>query len=128
MITRFGSGACTCCGEIAWFGPMEPRCNRHKDRNPCAIEGCKRTRAAKGHFRNDQWLCSERWRRYVPPGSPMRRAYHRFFRLAKRHGWTDDLRRRFWRFWDALVKRVRRQATDGRLDETEINKMFGWSE
>ncbi|CDO34010.1 hypothetical protein [Novosphingobium sp. KN65.2] len=128
---------CACCGDVAFrelscvsmgqgLVGRDYRCSKHRDRNPCAIEGCKRTTDAKGRFANDQWLCSDHWRRYVPPHSPMRRTYHRFFRLAKRQGWTKDLQLRFWRFWDGLVKRARRQSTEGRIDENEINRMFGW--
>jgi hypothetical protein len=36
--------------------------------------------------------------------------------------------RRFNRFWDGLVARARRESTEGRLDMTEINAMFGWTD
>lgn len=123
---------CACCGE-RWDVMHKAvdgsyRCDKHRDRNPCVIEGCKRTTAANGRYGSDQWLCSEHWRRFVPPHSPMRRAYHRFFRLAKRHGWTPALRRRFWRFWGGLVAQARRKAAGDDLDMGEINKMFGWED
>jgi hypothetical protein len=130
---------CACCGDVAFrsLSCVSPnpdpvlrfyRCAKHRDRNPCAIEGCKRTTAANGRYASDQWLCSEHWRRFVPPHSPTRRAYHRFFRLAKRHGWDDRLRRRFWRFWRGLVAQARRKAEGGSIDETAINRMFGWED
>jgi len=128
---------CACCGE-RWrtmYSAVDGsyRCEKHLGRNPCAIEGCKRTCAAEGRYGSDQWLCSEHWRRFVPPHSPMRRAYHRFFREAKKHGWGRRgrgvrLDYRFRLFWTALVRRARRAATEGHLDETEINRMFGWED
>ncbi len=112
----------------------EYRCAKHRDRNPCAIEGCKRTMSAEGHFSNDVVLCSEHFRRFCPPHSKLRRIYRRFFRLAKRQatpanpeGWDRDLDRRFWRFWRSLIAKARRQAAGGDVDMTEINKMFGWT-
>lgn len=134
---------CACCGheDSRWAGEgvwlargdtcpekRQYRCARHRDRNPCAIEGCERTRAAHGRFADDQHLCSEHWRRFVPPRSATRRAYHRFWRIAKKTDWTPVLRRRFERFWNGLVTRARRQSVEGRLDMTEIGKMFGWGE
>lgn len=68
-----------------------------------------------------------------PPHSPMRRAYNRFFRTAKKLGigkndpWPEQLENRYWRFWMGLVGRARRMAA-GDIDMTEINKMFGWDE
>lgn len=87
----------------------------------CLIEGCKHTTARQG----GPWICGEHWRIGCPPRSPERRAYNRFFRLAKRYGWSTELRRRYWRFWDALVARARRRCA-GDVDMTEVNKMFGW--
>lgn len=131
MITHRGPGACECCGDIACrgYGDGEgnPRCHRHLDRNPCAIEGCARTTAApRGQMANDQWICAEHWRRYVPPGSRERRLYHRHFRRAKRLGWDAARRRSFWNFWDRLIARVRARATDGSIDEKAIAELFGW--
>lgn len=132
---------CQCCGKDEFraqlVDPTEGpwRCYDHRDRNPCAIEGCTRTRAAPensefpdpfNRLRTDQWLCSTHWRRFAPPRSVRRRAYHAFFRRAKRHGWDNDLRRQFWRFWDQLVKTARAKATEGSIDKTAIDKLFGW--
>ena len=132
---------CAVCGEIGmrggscvvvmgWNGGQrEPqgRCWRHTDRNPCAISGCKHSTSAEhiGHAL-DQWICSEHWRAYVPPRSLERRVYHRFFRQAKRYGWTDELQLRFWRFWSGLVARARRRADDGHVNVEEINRIMGW--
>ena len=41
---------------------------------------------------------------------------------------TADLKTRFWRFWDGLIKRVRRRAETGHIDQAEIERLFGWSE
>jgi hypothetical protein len=107
--------------------PEDSRCWRHLARNPCAIEGCTRSTAADGReLALDQWLCSIHWRAFVPPRSRRRRAYHAFFRKAKKYGWTADLRRRFWRYWRFLIASSRRRATGGNIDVTEINKFMGW--
>jgi hypothetical protein len=146
--------ACGCCGRHWLKGSPEDsltvwlngavRCADHWGRNPCAIEGCKRTRAAPTYsaweaagepfHADDQTLCAEHWRAYVPPRSRLRRAYHAYFAQAKRHGWgwkgksgrSARLDWRFHRFWDALVKMARRRATDGFVDEAAINRLMGW--
>lgn len=124
---------CQCCGYTEgrlWLsdGFNLIRCEKHKDRNPCAIDGCARTRSADGRLGNDQWLCSEHWRSFCPPRSARRRAYHAFFRKAKKLGsWPPELEAQFWRFWDTLVASARaRHAAGGTIDQDEINKMFGW--
>lgn len=124
---------CRCCGRTVllgsafrdWQGNETFRCSMHIKRNPCAIEGCTRTTKSNGQYASDQWLCSEHWKIGCPPKSKIRRTYNRFFRIAKRYGWNDDLRRRFWRFWNALVARARRRCA-GDMDMHEINRMFGW--
>lgn len=127
---------CQCCGaafvpaeteSLTTWGNGQSRCARHHDRNPCAIDGCKRTTSAhQGRLADDQWLCSEHWRRFVPPRSARRRAYHAFFRRAKRQGgWTSEDRKRFWRFWDGLVRSARRRSADGFIDESAIGRLFG---
>lgn len=123
---------CACCGSpdtikhatgLAW--PY--RCERHRTRNPCAVEGCSRTREAPTHFlADDQTICADHWRRYVPPRSRARRAYHAHFRRAKKLGWGDGRNKAFWRFWSTLVQMVRRRADAGHLDEAEINRLMGW--
>lgn len=57
-----------------------------------------------------------------------RRAYHAFFRRAKRHGWTPELDRQFDRFWISLVNSARRRASAGYVDEAAINRLFGWDQ
>lgn len=142
LFTVARAPVCACCGSDALVTHHAPyRCDKHRDRNPCAIEGCTRTRAAPERsdgsleLADDQILCAEHWRRFVPPHSKLRRTYHRFWRIAKRqatpenpHGWTVGLNRRFERFWRGLVAQARRKATEGHLDEAEINRMFGWDE
>lgn len=132
---------CQVCGARAIYetaadvraGNLQ-RCEKHAERNPCAIEGCRRSTeaprnsAGQLHLANDQWLCSEHWRRFVPPRSKRRRAYHAFFRRARRDGWTPKLERRFWRFWDTLVASARQRATEGFVDEAAINRLFGWDQ
>lgn len=134
---------CACCGDVEFrdltcVAPnrdpelREYRCETHRDRNPCVVEGCRRTRAASGNHSSRATVCGEHWRRYVPPGSAERRALQRMVRLAKKRGhakteiWPDELEDRYWRVWFAIVRRVRARSTDGQLDVTEINKLFGW--
>lgn len=143
-MTGFGltvAPVCACCGsdyvvrhKSGFFSPY--RCEKHADRNPCAIDGCARTKEAE-RLANNQHICGEHWRRLIPPGSIERRIYHRFWRIAKRQattenpsGWTMALARRFDRYWRALIKLARRRASaapsEEFLDEAEIKKMFGW--
>jgi hypothetical protein len=139
---------CNCCGQfLIWlhndslttWENGQTRCARHHDRNPCAIEGCKRTTAAsidgRGHpiIEADRWLCGDHWRKYVPPRSRLRRAYHGHFRRAKRNrstsnpeGWTPRLKHKFWRFWSRLVAQARRRHDGGFIDEAEIARLMGW--
>lgn len=133
MITGDGKALiCACCGgePHSWVTRSDARCWKHLERNPCAVEGCQRTTAApaSGKLSSDEWICPEHWRRYVPARSRERRLYHRHFRRAKRQGWTDDNRIAFWTFWRRLVARVRERASDGLIDEAEINRLMGWNE
>lgn len=91
----------------------------------CAIEGCKRT---SGGEPGQQWICSVHWRRYCPPRSRRRRAYLAFFRKAKRFGWDADLRERFWRFWETLVRNANAKEAGGAIDKAEISRLFGWDQ
>lgn len=117
--------SCRCCGERA---RANLRCEKHLRRNPCVVEGCRRTvEAANGELADNQAICGHHWRCFVPSGSPERRAYHRFWRLAKKQGgWDHNLIKRFERFWDGLAARVRRRSADGYLDQRTIEAMFGW--
>jgi len=130
---------CACCGDDAYslyHNGESFRCAKHRDRNPCAIEGCKRTTAVPedGRWSSSSYFCAEHWRRFVPPRSRVRRLYQAFFRQEKQHGWGYKGKRgrsarldwRFRRFWCALVDRARRQATEGHIDEAEINRIMGW--
>lgn len=120
---------CQCCGLIAdieWANG-QARCEKHHARNPCAIEGCTKTTSTdKGPRRDDQFLCAEHWRRFVPPRSRRRRIYHAYFRKAKRYGWNDRLAAQFWRFWHRIVADARKRSQDGHIDEAEINRLMGW--
>lgn len=129
---------CGCCGStyrdwsdgkpmivVNAVGAGVWRCATHRDRNPCAIEGCSRTTAADKAFGDDQWICSDHWRRFCPPRSARRRAYHAFFRKAKRFGWTPELREQFWRFWDTLISNARRKAAAGKIEIGEVEVTSG---
>lgn len=76
-------------------------------------------------FDLDGFLCSEHWRAFVPPRSPQRRIYHRFFKRAKRYGWNDSSSAAFWRIWRRIVATARARAV-GDIDEVEIRRLFGW--
>lgn len=123
--------SCRCCGEPAW---ANLRCTKHQDRNPCVVEGCKRTRKANGYLSDRAGICGEHWKAYVPPGSPERRLINRFYRTAKKLGfkrndrWPDNLENRYWRFWASLMARVARRSAEGHLDQAAIERMFGWTD
>ena len=122
---------CRCCGDwpiTARHNP-NPRCRRHLGRNPCLVESCPRTRdASRGEIADDQAICGVHWRRYVPARSPLRLTYNRFFRVARRDGWSPELIQRFEQFWNGLVRRIRRAEASAVLNRTEIDRLFGWSE
>lgn len=101
-------------------------CSEHRERIKCVVPDCVRT--ASREKRGSEWICSEHWRRYVPPRSRLRRLYHAHFRRAKRLGWDDKRTAQFWRFWEWLVDGVIARATEGHIDMTEINKLFGWTD
>ena len=128
---------CLCCGEddlALRFTRGGYRCEKHADRNPCAIEGCSRTTAAKGNLNEGQyWLCGEHWRVACPPGSPERRVYLRIRATARKRGfkvtdrWPRPLENRYWRIWARIVA-IGRARCAGDVDMDEINKLFGWDE
>lgn len=129
---------CAICGSAqivphpgGHFSPY--RCQKHIDRNPCAIEGCRRTTSAASrngdrHSGNIRWICPDHWRRLVPPRSRARRAYHAHFRGARKFGWTQERTEAFWRFWILLVRRARRRAAEGYVDVAAINRTMGWED
>lgn len=134
---------CGCCGRdfdcvraphngsIMVWPSGEVRCDRHHDRNPCIVEGCKRTTSAVGkdevlRLASDQTICGTHWRRYCPPGSRMRRAYNAHWRRGKRLGWSPKRVRAFERLWSMMVVVIRRRSAEGFLDEAGINKLMGW--
>jgi hypothetical protein len=126
---------CACCGErwgTMWGEVGQYRCDKHKDRNPCAIEGCRCTNDRRGRaMRSDQFLCQKHWRPLTT--AEERRVYSRIWRQAKarerkfgaEHAWSMREVRRLERVWRAIVAKARSRAA-GDLDMTEINKMFGW--
>lgn len=124
---------CGCCGSLTgggtWKTPLalirirtgEHRCERHVGRIPCCIDGCGRTFAAGADGYDQQIICGPHWRQ-AP--RTMRDAVARVRRKARRHGWTVELRERHHRLWSRTVRAVREGQ---RLDETEINALFGWA-
>jgi hypothetical protein len=128
---------CSCCGHPPWKPASSGgayRCEKHRDSNPCAVEGCTRTRAAKGWLANDVFLCSTHWRIACPPLSPMRRALNRIYRLHKRATETDKpaLNARWWRLWRGIVSRARGRSFN-QLEHSEdlgkdVMRFMGWEE
>lgn len=124
---------CRCCGTpLEGLSPGQMansagwRCERHKMRNPCAVEGCKRSTQGRPAWHGlELWLCGDHWRLAAPPRSPERRVYHRIWRLADKIGWTSDLEARYWRVWRRLVAQARARAA-GDIDMDEINRLMGW--
>jgi hypothetical protein len=135
--------ACSCCGAINTIGirmdvvrvaaraagPIY-RCAKHRESNPCAVDGCDRTRGAARYHDDRLFLCVEHWKLACPPRSPARAVYNRLFRLqraltGKNGAWPQELDNRYWRVWGAIVRRARSE-TAGDVDMTEINKLFGW--
>lgn len=119
---------CECCGAQASYCRKGAnfRCRKHVDRNPCVVEGCTRTGTVRGgDYGTDHIICGRHWREFVPVGSPERRIYNRFFRRAKKYGWTNESIAAFERFWKALVSRVRARAR-GDIDMREVNRIMGW--
>lgn len=129
---------CNCCRQTnyltEWAGDAY-RCGKHHDSNPCAIEGCTRTRRAKGFISNDVFLCSVHWRIACPPRSPMRRALNRLWRLHKKTGktkWDPALDARYWRLWRGIIARARGRSFD-QLEHSEdlgkdVMRFMGWEE
>lgn len=121
---------CRVCGVSCWPAERDTdsRCDRHQGRNPCAIEGCHRSRPApsNGELGLDQVICGRHWRALIPARSRARRAYHAHFRRAKRQGgWSYSSVKRFYRFWDSLVALARRRAASGHIDIAAIEREFG---
>lgn len=125
---------CRVCGgaipPVPGIKPEDHRCYQHQDRNPCLVEGCRRSGPVPedGKLALDQLICGTHWRLYVPARSLLRRTYNAHFRRAKRKGWTHKSVAQFERFWDSLVKTVRRRSEAGHVDVAAIHRLFGWDE
>lgn len=115
---------CLCCGSIdVWGGhPDGWRCERHRNSNPCQVEGCKRTAP---RVKYAETICAQHWRAGVPPGSEARRVWNRFHRIVRRFGWNAEREARSERLW-AWLKHRCQAAARGDLDQREIDRMFGW--
>lgn len=126
--------ACACCGKTSFqeklwrvtppgVAPAQFRCDRHRDRNPCAVDGCGRTRASKQPS-FDAFLCSRHWRQ-VPKA--MKLVHSRIWRLARKsEGWTDKLVYRERRIWARIVNFAQTRAAGGEmLDLAAIEREFG---
>jgi hypothetical protein len=116
---------CECCGGNPWgYGPRRRwvkiqevddgtwRCEKHLGRNPCAIEGCGKTRANRRPSSDDH-LCGAHWK-FTPQVRKL--IYRKLWRLAKknarkgigdRQGFTPELNARYWRNWHRLIQETR---------------------
>jgi hypothetical protein len=96
-------------------------------RNPCLVEGCRRTfahnpkdadgRGPEGY--NWTIICGAHWRQ-TP--KYMRDAIARVRRLGKQRGWNDNLHVRHHRLFERCCRAIREGQ---RLDVSEIERMFG---
>ncbi len=124
---------CACCGELRFrmhsVSDGTFRCEKHKARNPCAIEGCRRTTAARqGWYSSDDWLCGTHWKIACPPRSPLRRAYHRIWRIRRKAGeWTPGLHARYWRLMRGIIARARGRDCGAEDLAAEVAKAMGWA-
>ncbi len=135
---------CAVCGELGQSRGGYVRCKKHWHRNPCVIEGCKRstqTRLVKVSesgamqrlLTNDEWICGEHWRAFVPPGCAERRIFNRVWQRARRRRkrfgddamWADGADAAYWRIWAGIIRRARSRAR-GDVDMDEINRVMGW--
>lgn len=133
FVTIAPTNVCACCGKhphqanLALVEPGPPkqwRCEQHIGRNPCAIEGCGRTREGNRPALTS-WLCGAHWRR-VSARSKL--VYKRIWRLQKKSGgWTDILNHRYWRIWGAIILEAQRNAR-GDVDMKAVSELFGWDE
>lgn len=125
--------SCQCCGEYAGVTGDSPnfRCEKHHERNPCAIEGCKCTADWLGAYSSDHYLCAKHWRPLTSRSdrtalSHIRKRYkiaraREEPKLARLHSGA------WWKLFGDMVEKARSRSA-GDIDMTEINKMFGWDE
>jgi hypothetical protein len=109
---------CGCCGALWWRGPLKLvvdalhpagkvwRCEKHIARNPCVIEGCRKTFAHKADRDYDTTIMCGRCWRQAPKW--MRDRASKISRLAKRRGWTDQLCRIHDMAWQACRRWIER--------------------
>jgi hypothetical protein len=124
VVRKVRRQACECCGANPYrfdWKPRRPiqevedgtwRCEKHVGRNPCAIEGCGKTRASR-RPRSDYYLCGAHWK-MVP--HRLKLVYQRLWRLAKANarrrigdeqGFTEQLNDRYWRNWRRIIDQTR---------------------
>lgn len=135
MLTPVPIAAC-CCGTDNWqtakgrrategivpVGHGQWRCPKHVGRVPCCIPGCGKTFAMKpADSYAEDYICGKHWRQ-APKELRDRCAEIR--KISKRKGWSQARIEMYERTWTEARDAV---LEGGRLDEDEINKMFGWS-
>lgn len=132
---------CRCCGVLIepqrHRRPEDHRCSKHLWSNPCAVEGCAKTRKAPdvtftdgttGRYLSLEYhLCNDHWRIGCPPNTPERKVIRRIWRTGKKFTWTAELHAREERIWSAIVSRARARAA-GDIDMREINRAMGWDD
>lgn len=123
FVRKVRTPACECCGGNPW-GRDRPRrtvqkvadgtwrCEKHIGRNPCFVEGCGKTRAAKRPSSED-CICGAHWR-LVP--LRLKQRDRRIWKHVRRHGWDDALARRYWRNWECIVRRTRAIINPPKMD------------
>lgn len=131
FVTLEPAAVCAVCGKHQFLAdltlvtegpPRQHRCERHVGRNPCAVDGCIRTRAGDRPALGLH-LCGRHWR-LVP--REMRLVHNRIWRLVRKSsGWTDLLLARYWRTWWRICRAANERAR-GDVDMLEVSKLFGW--
>ncbi len=132
MITSDLDPRCGCCGAgsetTLWRVVQDPemyRCEKHRRRIPCLVEGCGRTYEIQFNRHEGyqtQVLCGKHWQQ-AP--KYMRSAVARVRHLGLKLDWPKNIRNRHHRLWLRCVRYI----TDGpMLDESKIREMFGWNE
>ncbi|ALC13794.1 hypothetical protein [Sphingopyxis sp. 113P3] len=126
---------CGCCGTdqgltAVYDGRIDAaarhyRCEKHVERIPCAIEGCRRTyKLELGDSYSSRVVCGKHWR--LAP-KHMRDAVARVRRIGVKANWPRPIINRFCRLWERTV-RAAQSAAAGDIDVAEINRVMGWDQ
>lgn len=133
------AAACGCCGRTLrdlrhgrngdgalWHVVGSYRCERHRGRVPCCIEGCGKTFAMKG---DDHYgmtvICGKHWRQAPRHLRTRDTKFRRLLKARRMAGKQEKIGELLSRNFNRAVESVRRGHV---IDETEISKLFGWGD